>query len=277
MTRAVEHTIADLPHARATLTTAGVATLSIENAGKLNILGTAVIQDLIKATEHLAALPDVRVLILRGASDRAFVAGADISEMATLDHESAKTFISTLRTFCNGMRHFPVPVIARIPAWALGGGLELAVACDLRIAADTAQFGMPEVKVGIPSVIHAALLPRLIGAGNAAWLLLAGELIDAPRALAWGLVNEIVPREKLDDTVHDLAQRLARLGPVVLRQQKKLLRSWEGMSVDDAIEASVAEFGSAFDTGEPQQFMNQFLAEKQAAKAGGQAGLESAP
>lgn len=266
MTQKNEHTIANLNHARATVSATGVATLSIENAGKLNILGTAVIKDLIQATGQLAALPEVRVLILRGASDRAFVAGADISEMAKLDRTSAQEFISNLRTFCNAMRHFPVPVIARMPAWALGGGLELAVACDIRIAADTAQFGMPEVKVGIPSVIHAALMPRLIGAGNTAWMLLTGELIDAPRALAWGLVNEIVPGEKLDTTVQHLAERFAQLGPAALRQQKRLLRSWEGMSVDEAIEASIPEFGSAFDTGEPQQFMNTFLAEKQAAK-----------
>ena len=268
MTIAMTKTITDLPHARATIDHEGIATLSIENAGKLNILGTPVITDLIEAARQLSALPELRVMIFRGASDRAFIAGADINEMATLDRETAQTFISRLRDLCHAMLHFPVPVIARMPGWALGGGLELAMACDIRIAADSAQFGMPEVQVGIPSVIHAALMPRLIGLTHASWMLLGGELIDAPRALAWGLVNEIVASESLDAAVHRQASHLAGLGPAVLRQQKRLLRSWDTLPLHAAIEASVPEFGAAFDTGEPQQFMTHFLAEKQRAKKG---------
>ena len=121
-------------------------------------------------------------------------------------------------------------------------------------------------RVGIPSVIHAALMPQLIGAANSAWMLLTGELVDARRAQDWGLVNAAVPQAELDQAVRKLAEGFAALGPAALRQQKKLLRRWETMSVDEAIEDSVAEFGAAFNTGEPQKFMNEFLASKRERK-----------
>lgn len=254
-------------HARVDIDPAGIATLTIIDAGVLNILSTPVIDGLRKALSTLASRDEVRVLILRGESDRAFVAGADIAEMAQLDRTKGERFISNLRGLCDAVRQFPTPVIARIPAWCLGGGMEFALACDLRIAADDAQFGMPEVKVGIPSVIHAALLPYLIGAANSSWLLLTGELVDARRAREWGLVNEIAPKAELDQVVDKLARNLAALAPAALRQQKKLLRRWETMSLDAAIEDSVGEFGTAFDTGEPQKFMNEFLDRKRATKA----------
>ena len=191
-----------VPHAHAEIDASGIATLTMQDAGALNILSTPVVDGLRQALARL-----------RGASDRAFVAGADIAEMAALDEHKAQRFISNLRDLCNAVRHFPVPVIARIPGWCLGGGLEFALACDLRISADHAQFGMPEVKVGIPSVIHAALMPQLIGAANSAWMLLTGELIDARRALDWGLVNAAVPQAELDAAVRKLAEGFAALGP----------------------------------------------------------------
>ena len=266
---ATGHTVPlpDLSHATVTIDDAGVTTVCIAQAGPLNLLGSAVINDLTAAFAALHSRNDVRVVILRGTGDRAFVAGADIQEMSSLDRTSGEAFITRLRNLCHAVHHFPVPVIARIPGWALGGGMELAMACDMRIAADDAQFGMPEVKVGIPSVIHAALLPRLIGAGNAAWMLLAGELIDARRAADWGLINEAVPQEQLDARVMHLASNLARIGPAVLRQQKGLLRQWETLDLAASIDASVQAFGAAFDTGEPQSFMNAFLEEKRQRKA----------
>ncbi|KOF53164.1 MULTISPECIES: enoyl-CoA hydratase [unclassified Achromobacter] len=256
-----------LPHARAALDGDGIATLTIAQAGALNILGTPVIQDLRRALAALREAPAVRALVVRGESDRAFVAGADIAEMAALDEESARAFISGLRGLCDDVRLFPAPVIARIPGWCLGGGLEFALACDLRVCSENAQFGMPEVKVGIPSVIHAALMPRLIGAANSAWMLLTGELIDARRAREWGLVHEVARPEALDGAVQGLASRLAACGPAAMRQQKTLLRRWESLPVDEAIDDSVAEFGKAFNTGEPQKFMQEFLARKRAARS----------
>lgn len=245
----------------------GVATLTITEAGPLNILSTPVIRDMCSALAELAQDDSVRVLVLRGTGDRSFIAGADIKEMAELDQQRAVTFISNLRDLCEATRHFPTPVIIRIPGWCLGGGLEFAMAGDIRIASDNAQVGMPEVQVGIPSVIHAALMPRLIGDSRASWLLLTGEMIIAQKAVDWGLLNEAVPLEQLDQRIDEIAQAFAKLGPAVLRQQKTLLRRWEHLSVDEAIEDSIAEFGQAFKTGEPGKFMNEFLEAKAKAKA----------
>ena len=258
--------ISDLHHATATIDDDGIATLTIRNAGTLNILGTPVITDLRQAIEALAGLPEVRTLVLRGTGDKAFVAGADIKEMGSLTPESARAFIENLRGFCESVRQFPVPVIARLGGWALGGGLELAAACDIRVASNRAQFGMPEVKVGIPSIIHAALLPRLIGQARAGWLLLMGDNIDAAQALSWGLVDSVVPLDRLDSEVARTAAQFASFGPAVLRQQKRLLREWQQTDLDTSILRGVDEFASAFATGEPARFMAPFLAHRAAAK-----------
>ena len=117
---------------------------------------------------------------------------------------------------------------------------------------------MPEVAVGVPSVIHAVLLPRLIGESRAGWMLMTGESIDAATALDWGLLHEVHAPEALDARIAALAARLAGLGPAVMRQQKQLLRSWQSLPPDAAIEATVAEFGRAFATGEPQRYMGTF-------------------
>lgn len=254
--------IVESTHALATLDAHGVATLTIREAKSLNILGSPVILDLTQALADIAQNPDVRVLILRGTGDKAFVAGANIHEMSRLTRATAEHFIKGLRDLCEGVRRTPVPVIARLAGWALGGGLELAMACDIRIAARGAQFGMPEVKVGIPSVIHAALMPRLIGQGRADWMLLTGELIDSDTALAWGLVNQVVDLSALDPTIQTLARSLSELGPAALRQQKTLLRRWETLTLAAAIDDSVTEFGKAFETGEPQRFMGEFTRAK---------------
>ena len=238
------------------------AVLTITDAGPLNVLSTPVIHALTKQLGELAENQELRCLVLRGSGSRAFIAGADIKELATLTAATGRVFIGALRDLCNAVRHFPVPVIVRLEGHTLGGGLELAMAGALRIAADDAVVGMPEVKVGIPSVIHAALMPAQIGATRAAWLLLAGENIPATKAEQWGLINECVPRDQLDARILQIAAGLAEIGPVVLRQQKRLLRRWERMTVDAAIDDSIAEFGEAFKTGEPQHHMNAFLERK---------------
>ncbi|MEI8399408.1 MAG: enoyl-CoA hydratase [Alcaligenaceae bacterium] len=257
-------TLISLKHATATLDEFGVATLSICEAGSLNILSTPVISDLTDALKHLAQVAEVRTLIFRGSSDKAFIAGANINEMATLTRSSAISFIARLGDLCEATRMFPVPVIARIPGWCLGAGLELAMACDVRVAALNTQFGMPEVKVGIPSVIHAALMPRLIGQARAAWLLLSGENINTEQALQWGLIHEAIALTELDQRILSIAKNFAALGPAVLKQQKTLLRRWEQLSLPESIADSVQEFSKAFETGEPQKFMNEFLEHKRA-------------
>ena len=187
------------------------------------------------------------------------IGGADIKEMAKLDQKSAEAFITRLRDLCEAVRQFPAPVIARLPGWCLGGGLEVAAACDFRIAAHDAKFGMPEVRVGIPSVIHAALLPRLIGWGRARWLVMTAENIDAPTALAWGLVDAVAPEGGLDAAVEHTVKALLECGPEALRAQKELLRQWEELPLTESVNLSVSVFGQSFLTGEPQRLMQGFL------------------
>lgn len=240
----------------------GVATVSIENAGSLNILSTPVINGLLEALAWVEKNSDVRVVIMRGHGDKAFVGGADIKEMAALDHQSASVFIDTLRQLCEAVRVLRMPVVARIPGWTLGGGLEFALCCDLRIASAAAKLGMPEVKVGIPSVIHASLMPRLIGKSRATWLLLTGEIIDAQQGLSWGLLDKVVALDTLDAEVNRVADGLAMLGPKVLAQQKRMMREWEDETIETSIRNSIGEFAAAFQTGEPQHYMGTFLKEK---------------
>ena len=254
-------------HALATLDEQGIASLTLTDAGKLNIVGSAAIDELCAALALLAAEPRLRVLVLRGESESAFIGGADIGEMAGLDGASARVFISRLAGLCEVVASSPVPVIARLRGWCLGGGLEVALACDLRISDHSAVFGMPEVKVGIPSVIHAALLPRLIGESRAGWMLLSGENIDAARAEAWGLVHECCEPQQLDAVVAARATALAALPPQALRQQKRLLRHWQTVPLAQAIKDSVAEFAKAYDSGEPQALMGEFMARKRARAA----------
>ncbi|MEV0054937.1 enoyl-CoA hydratase [Saccharopolyspora shandongensis] len=254
--------ITSTQHAVAELTADGIATVTIRNAKVLNIVGTPVIEDVTAAINGLADRTEVRVLVLRGTGERAFIGGADINEMSTLDRASAEKFIDGLRGLCESVRRFPAPVIARMPGWCLGGGLEVAAACDLRISSSDARFGMPEVAVGIPSVIHAALLPRLIGTGRTAWLTLTGDHIDAATALSWGLVHEVCEPDALDAAVERMARKFVEFGPAAVRRQKELLRSWEDLPIDQAVANSVAEFGAAFDTGEPQRYMSEFLNRK---------------
>jgi enoyl-CoA hydratase len=204
----------------------------------------------------------IRVLVIAGQSERSMIGGADIKEMAKLDQASAEKFITGLRDLCEAVRAFPSPVIARMPGWCLGGGLEVAAACDFRIAARDAKFGMPEVRVGIPSVIHAALLPRLIGWGRARWLVMTGENIDAETALAWGLVDMVAPEGGLDAAVEKTVAMLLKCGPEALRSQKALLRQWEELPLTESVNLSIGAFGNSYLTDEPKRLMQGFIDRK---------------
>ena len=240
----------------------GVVRLVICNAGPLNILGSAAIDGVREGLQALANEREIRVLVIAGQSERSMIGGADIKEMAKLDQASAETFITGLRDLCEAVRSFPSPVIARMPGWCLGGGLEVAAACDFRVAAHDAKFGMPEVRVGIPSVIHAALLPRLIGWGRARWLVMTGENIDAATALAWGLVDVVAPEGGLDAAVERTIASLLACGPEALRTQKALLRQWEELPLTESVNLSVGVFARSYLTDEPTRLMQGFIDRK---------------
>jgi enoyl-CoA hydratase len=228
-----------------------IAKLTIDNAAKLNSLDTALMQEIVDKMTGVAADPGLRLAILSGAGGRAFVGGADIAEIAGLDHGNARRFITLVHRCCAAFRQLPVPVIARIDGFALGAGLELAAACDLRVASETAVFGMPEVAIGIPSVVEAALLPKLIGAGRARRLLLTGETIGAAEALAWGLVDVVAPAEALDGAIDRLARPILAAGPRAIRLQKSLILDWEELPTAAAVERGIDAFVAAFDSDEP--------------------------
>jgi enoyl-CoA hydratase len=250
------------PHCGVDRDPRGVVRLTICNAGSLNILGSAVIDGVREGLQVLATERQTRVLILAGQSEKSMIGGADIKEMAGLDQASAEKFITGLRDLCEAVRAFPAPVIARMPGWCLGGGLEVAACCDFRVAAHDARFGMPEVRVGIPSVIHAALLPRLIGWGRARWLLMTAENIDAATALAWGLIDLVAPEGGLDAAVEKTIEMLLASAPEALRAQKALLRQWEELPLKDSVNLSIGVFGRSYLTGEPQRLMQAFIDRK---------------
>jgi enoyl-CoA hydratase len=239
-----------------------VATVTVDNIPKLNVLDPAGIAALERAFDGLATDEALRAVVLRGAGDRAFIGGADIRAMATLEPESARAFITGLHRTCDAIRRLPVPVIARIEGYALGAGLEIAASCDIRIAADNTRFGMPEVKVGIPSVIEAALLPRLVGWGRARWLLYTGETIGAAEAERWGLVERVVPSADLDAAVGACLSAILAAEPRAIRLQKTLVRDWETLSLSEAINRGIDAFAQAYTTPEPGKRMAKFLGKR---------------
>lgn len=238
------------------------ARVTIDRPDKLNVLNTVSIEAMIDAFTHLGRDDELRAVVLTGAGERAFIGGADITEMRSLTRRSAPVFIERLHGACAAIRQCPVPVIARIQGYCLGGGLEVAASCDLRVAADDAVFAMPEVRVGIPSVIEAALLPRLIGTGRARELVLTGDTIDAVRAEQWGLVERMVPVSQLDEAVDRWVHSIAASGPRAIRLQKSLARQWEDLALDHAVKAGVRSFTSAFETDEPTRMMQAFIDRK---------------
>jgi len=235
-----------------------IARVTIDNAAKLNTLGGALMIAFVDAVEALGRRDDLRAVVLTGAGEKAFIGGANIHEMAALDAAGAQAFITLVHRCCAALRELPVPAIARLNGYALGAGLEVAAACDLRVAADNAVFGMPEVKVGIPSVVEAALLPGLIGWGRTRELLLFGESIGAASALAWGLVEEVVPPAELDAAVERRLDALLACGPQAVRLQKQLIRRWEDLTLSQAVQAGIESFTQAYAGDEPARMMSAF-------------------
>jgi enoyl-CoA hydratase len=237
-----------------------VAVVTVNNPSRLNSMNSALMDEFIESFSSLAANAELRAVVLTGAGNKAFIGGADIREMSALTGaEDGRRFITRLHRCCEAIRAVPVPAIARINGLTLGGGLEIAAACDVRIAVESAVFGMPEVKLGIPSVIEAALLPMLIGWGRTRQVLLFGENITAQEAHSWGLVNELVSGGDLDDAVGRWLEQLLSCSPGAIRLQKQLIRSWEDMPLRAAIQAGVESFTTAVRSGEPSVAMRDFL------------------
>ena len=232
----------------------------------LNLLDPELIGAIDAAFAALSADATLRAAVLTG-SGRAFTGGMNVHVLHDLDVPRAKTLITSIRAAIARVHHAPFPVIAAVNGFCLGAGFELALACDVRIAADVARFGLPEVRVGVPSVIEAALLPALVGPGRAAELLLTGESIDAAQALAWGLVNRVVPAEQLAAAVEALVATVLTCGPAAIRLQKELMLRWRYTDLAAAIEYGINAFATAYATDEPREGARAFL-EKRAPRFG---------
>lgn len=244
-----------------------IATVSVNNPGRLNCLGQAQISAFITAVESLRDEPRLRALVVTGEGDRAFMGGANLHELGALDPPKARDFLTLIHRMCKVLRDFPVPVIARVNGFCLGAGLEVMAACDMHIASDNAMFGMPEVKVGLPSVVEAALLPQLIGWGRTKLLLYTGDSIDAATALTWGLVEKVVPPAELDFALGQWITSIVESGPGAIRLQKALVRNWEALPVNDAIEAGIHCMYRAYQSDEPARMVRAAIERLRARKS----------
>ena len=236
-----------------------LVTITINRPQSLNTLTHELILALTETIKEWSAGKGIRLMILTGSGDRAFIGGVDVRAMMDLDPEGAERFITDLHRCFLAIRQAEPIVLASINGFALGGGLEMAASCDLRLASDNARFGMPEVRVGIPSVIEASLLPRLIGLGRAAELVYRGEMIDAAEAERIGLINKRVPQVSLREATRQWAEQILQNGPTAMVLQKKLIAQWMESNLSESIAAGIRAFRECFQTREPREGMQAFL------------------
>jgi enoyl-CoA hydratase len=235
-----------------------VATVTISRPQAMNALNTAFFREMDGLIAEIAGRPDIKVVIITGEG-KAFVAGADIAEMVGKTQDDAKAFSKVGQRTFRSLELLDKPVIAAVNGFALGGGCELALACDIRIASTKAKFGQPEVNLGlIPGYAATQRLPRLIGLGNALFLLLTGEMVGAEDALRMGLVQKVVEPEALLPTAVELAKTIAAKGPGAVRLVKRVVREGILKDFESGCALESEEFGSLFEN-EGAEGMRAFL------------------
>ncbi len=243
----------------------GIATITINRPDQLNALNENVLDALHDALVQLRT-QSILGVIVTGAGDKAFVAGADIAEMVQFHPKNrmhgtlAAEFSRKGQRIFWDLERFPAPVIACINGFALGGGLELAMACDILIASDRAKLGLPEASLGvIPGFGGTQRLPRRVGQGMAKLLLITGDTIDAQEAHRIGLVERVVPHEELTQHVHDVLKKVARNGPTAVQTIKRVVNKGGHLPLRDAIDREADAFGAIFETGDQKEGMKAFL------------------
>ena len=247
---------------------AGIATVTINRPDKLNALNVDVLSALHSAIEQIRAWEDARCVILTGAG-KAFVAGADISEMQSLGEPAAREFSSKGHEVFAALEALPVPVIAAVNGFALGGGCELALACDFIHASAKAKFGQPEVKLGvIPGFGGTQRLARRVGIGRARELVYTGAMIDAEEALRIGLANAVHAPDELLAKVGEVAALIGTMGPFAISEAKRVLRDGEGLALPEANQLEVDGFARCFATADQKEGMAAFLEKRKAAFTG---------
>ena len=239
------------------------AVMSLEGRTDLNLLGLELFQRLNDGLDEVAADANIRTLVLQGAGERAFSAGVDLHEMRCLTPQTAEEFIRTPHRAIRKVLTLPIPAIAAINGPCLGGALELVLACDLRIASEDSIFGLPEVLVGVPSVIEASLLPKTIGLGRARRLIMTGESIMSQAALDMGLVDRVVPNDTLNAAALEAAEKFRNISPQVLAAQKDIIVKWLELGDEQAAEYSIKVFALGFTSSYPQEAMSAFLEKRE--------------
>ncbi len=236
-----------------------VAVLTIDRPKALNALNPEVLADL-KAAFEAIDQNAVRCVVLTGEGDKSFVAGADIGSMSTMTKAEGEAFGKLGNDIFLTIENFPLPVIAAVNGFALGGGCELAMSCDIRICSDNAMFGQPEVGLGItPGFGGTQRLPRIVGLGMAKQLLYTARNIDAAEALRIGLVNAVVPQAELMDTAVKMANNVAKNAPIAVRACKQAVNEGMQVSIDKAVEIEEKLFGGCFETHDQVEGMACFL------------------
>jgi enoyl-CoA hydratase/carnithine racemase len=231
----------------------------------VNALSAQVIAGLEQAFDELAADEGVRAVVLRGAGDRAFVAGADISEFPSLGDEVREEGSARgIQKLADRIEAFPKPVLVAIHGWCLGGGLETALACDIRVAAEDAQLGQPEIKLGLlPGGGGTQRLPRVVGPARAALMNMTGDPISGSQAYEWGLVERVVPREQLLDTALELARTLAERSPHALAVVKELARETRDLPIAEGLRREAKAFAHCLASEDGREGVAAFLEKRQ--------------
>jgi enoyl-CoA hydratase len=238
----------------------GIVTITLNRPEALNAFNREVIEEILKALEDIKADENIRVVILTGAGEKAFSAGADVKAMKGMDALKARELSLMGEKLCNALENLEKPVIAAINGYALGGGLEVAMACDIRIAAENARMGQTEINIGlIPGWGGTQRLPRLIGKTKAKELIFTGKIIDAKTAEQLGIVNMVVPADKLKEAVHQFALELASKAPVALKVAKSLINKGSEISLDAAIALEREGFGVVASTEDLQEGVSAFI------------------
>ena len=242
-----------------------VAWITVNNPDKLNALDRQTVEEIAAAASQAQDDAGVRVIVLTGAGEKAFVAGADIKQMAALNPADAQSFSRFLQRSLDGLERSSKPVIAAVNGFALGGGCELALACHVRIAADTARFGQPEVALGLmPGAGGTQRLQRVVGRGRALDLILSGEMIDASEAHRIGLVNRVVPAAELRLAVDAYAGNLCSKSPLALARCIEAVVSGGETSQQEALVLEAALFGLCFATEDMREGTAAFIEKRKA-------------
>ena len=236
-----------------------ILTMTLDRPEALNVLNAQVLDDLDAALDTVD-LSTIRCLIFTGAGQKAFAAGADIAAMADMDSEEAAAFSRRGNEVFRRIETFPLPTVAAVNGYALGGGCELSMACDIRLCSENAVFGQPEVTLGItPGFGGTQRLMRLVGMGKAKELIFSARTVKAAEALEMGLVNAVYPAEELLPAAKKLAGRIAKNAPIAVRACKAAMNEGMDLPMDEAVAAEVREFSGCFETEDQKRGMQGFL------------------